>query len=110
MPVASLIEKLLGAPALLIPMGQSSDNCHLANERLRRLNLVKGKNVVRHLLEELVAAKAGGVAAAVGGGAGGGAGLGGVRLGAVSPEAAGTAAAIEAATRGLVDALAAPPQ
>lgn len=49
MPVASLIEKMLGAPALMIPMGQSSDNCHLANERLRRINLVKGKNVVRGL-------------------------------------------------------------
>lgn len=46
MPVASLIEKMLGAPALMIPMGQSSDNCHLANERLRRINLIKGKNVV----------------------------------------------------------------
>lgn len=56
MPVASLIEKMLGAPALMIPMGQSSDNCHLANERLRRLNLIKGKNVVRHLLEEVAAA------------------------------------------------------
>ncbi len=56
MPVASLIEKTLGAPALMIPMGQSSDNCHLANERIRRTNLVKGKNVVRHLLEEVAAA------------------------------------------------------
>ncbi|KAF8073182.1 Cndp1 [Scenedesmus sp. PABB004] len=69
MPVASLIEKLLGAPALMIPMGQSSDNCHLANERLRRINLIKGKNVVRHLLEE--------VAAAAGGGGGGGGSSGG---------------------------------
>lgn len=65
MPVASLIEKMLGAPALMIPMGQSSDNCHLANERLRRINLIKGKNVVRHLLEEVAAAAgAGGAAAA----------------------------------------------
>lgn len=56
MPVASLIEKMLGAPALMIPLGQSSDNCHLANERLRRLNLIKGKNVVRRMLEELAAA------------------------------------------------------
>ncbi len=60
MPVASLIEKMLGAPALMIPMGQSSDSCHLANERLRRLNLIKGKNVVRHLLEEVAAAAAAG--------------------------------------------------
>jgi acetylornithine deacetylase/succinyl-diaminopimelate desuccinylase-like protein len=56
MPVASLIEKTLGAPVMMIPMGQSSDNCHLANERIRRSNLVKGKNVVRHLLEEVAEA------------------------------------------------------
>lgn len=53
MPVASALEKMLGAPALLLPMGQSSDNCHLANERLRRANLIHGKNVVKHLLAEL---------------------------------------------------------
>jgi di- and tripeptidase/Cys-Gly metallodipeptidase DUG1 len=44
--MASLMEKWLGPPALMIPMGQSSDNCHLATERLRRVNLIKGKNVV----------------------------------------------------------------
>ena len=61
MPVASALEKLLGAPSLLLPMGQSSDNCHLANERMRRANLLKGKNVVKHLLAELGAqAKQGG--------------------------------------------------
>jgi len=31
------------APAILIPLGQSSDSPHLANERIRRQNLVKGK-------------------------------------------------------------------
>lgn len=51
MPVASALEKMLGAPALLLPMGQSSDNCHLANERIRRVNLLHGKNVVKHLLQ-----------------------------------------------------------
>ncbi len=56
MPVASLLERLLGSPAMLIPMGQSSDNYHLANERIRRSNLVKGKNVVKRLLTELPAA------------------------------------------------------
>ncbi|KAI8475319.1 MAG: Zn-dependent exopeptidase [Monoraphidium minutum] len=101
MPVASLIEKLLGAPALLIPMGQSSDSCHLANERLRRLNLVKGKNVVRHLMEELAAAAP--AAAAVPGmvsaaapaapGGGGGAAGGGALPSALAPPAAGRGAA-----------------
>lgn len=52
-PVASLLEKLLGAPALLVPFGQASDNCHLANERLQRTNLLRGKNVVKNLLLEL---------------------------------------------------------
>lgn len=50
MPMAPVFEKILGAPALLIPMGQASDNCHLANERIRVTNLVKGKNVIRRLL------------------------------------------------------------
>lgn len=52
-PVASLLEKLLGAPALLVPFGQSSDNCHLANERLQRVNLLRSKNVIKNLLLEL---------------------------------------------------------
>jgi di- and tripeptidase/Cys-Gly metallodipeptidase DUG1 len=48
--VASALEKILGAPALLVPFGQSSDACHLANERLQRINLMHGKNVIKHLL------------------------------------------------------------
>ncbi|GMH45158.1 hypothetical protein BSKO_13115 [Bryopsis sp. KO-2023] len=54
MPLASVLEKILDAPALLIPMGQASDNCHLANERIRVTNLHKGKYMIRHLLEEVV--------------------------------------------------------
>ncbi|KAK9917148.1 hypothetical protein WJX75_001304 [Coccomyxa subellipsoidea] len=53
MPVASALEKLLGAPALLVPFGQSSDACHLANERLQRINLIRGKNVIKNLLSML---------------------------------------------------------
>ncbi len=53
MPVASAREKLLGAPAVLLPMGQSSDCPHLANERIRRDNLLHGKNVVKHLVAEM---------------------------------------------------------
>lgn len=51
--VASALEKLLGAPALLVPFGQSSDACHLANERLQRINLIRGKNVIKNLLSML---------------------------------------------------------
>jgi acetylornithine deacetylase/succinyl-diaminopimelate desuccinylase-like protein len=57
MPCASLLESLLGAPAIMIPMGQNSDNCHLANERLRRQNLIKGKNVMRRIVEGMGAHK-----------------------------------------------------
>ena len=53
MPVASTLEKMLDAPALLLPMGQSSDCCHLANERIRKLNLMRGKNVIKRILLEL---------------------------------------------------------
>lgn len=42
MPVASVLERMLAAPAIImIPMGQSSDSPHLANERIRRVNLLK---------------------------------------------------------------------
>jgi hypothetical protein len=53
MPVASLLERLLDAPAVMLPLGQSSDACHLANERMRRANLLRGKGVFRRLLEDL---------------------------------------------------------
>lgn len=43
--VASALEQEMGAPALLIPFGQASDACHLANERIARANLLAGKNV-----------------------------------------------------------------
>jgi hypothetical protein len=32
---------------------QASDSPHLANERIRRLNLLRGKNVVKNLLVEV---------------------------------------------------------
>ena len=51
--VASALEKLLRAPALLLPMGQASDACHLANERLRCQNLLHGKNVIKSFIQEL---------------------------------------------------------
>jgi len=53
MPMVATLEKTLGAPAIMLPFGQSSDNPHLANERIRGVNLVRGKNVVLHLLQEL---------------------------------------------------------
>eukprot|EP00884_Botryococcus_braunii_P000755 jgi/Botrbrau1/10680/Bobra.139_2s0010.1 len=53
MPVASMLETMLGAPALMLPFGQSSDKCHLANERIQRRNLFKGKNIIRNLLLQI---------------------------------------------------------
>ena len=58
MPCASLLESLLAAPAIMVPMGQNSDNCHLPNERLRRQNLIKGKNVMRRIVESFSGAGA----------------------------------------------------
>lgn len=51
MPVSRALEKMLQAPALLVPMGQASDNCHLANERIRRVNLFRGKSVIKDIIQ-----------------------------------------------------------
>ncbi|KAE8256392.1 hypothetical protein A4X13_0g2664 [Tilletia indica] len=52
-PAMALLEKELGAPAVHLPMGQSSDNAHLPGERIRLMNLQKGRAVVRRFLEAL---------------------------------------------------------
>ncbi|KAJ9476237.1 putative di- and tripeptidase DUG2 [Pseudozyma hubeiensis] len=52
-PAIAILEKELGASAVHLPMGQSSDNAHLPNERLRQRNLVKGQNVVRRFIQGL---------------------------------------------------------
>jgi len=54
MPMIATLEKTLRAPAIMLPFGQASNNPHLANERIRGVNLLRGKNVVRNFLEELV--------------------------------------------------------
>jgi len=54
-PAMALLEKELGAPAVHLPMGQSSDNAHLPGERIRLMNLQKGRAVVRRFLEALPA-------------------------------------------------------
>ena len=40
-------------PILLFFKGQSSDNAHLANERIRLQNLLKGEEVIRVLFKKL---------------------------------------------------------
>eukprot|EP00741_Cyanophora_paradoxa_P020844 tig00021314_g20122.t1 len=56
-PVTPFLEKTLGAPAVHLAMGQSSDQAHLANERIRYLNLVKGMQVVKAFLKEVGAGR-----------------------------------------------------
>jgi acetylornithine deacetylase/succinyl-diaminopimelate desuccinylase-like protein len=50
--VTTFLEKTLRAPALHLPIGQSSDSPHLPNERLRLLNLVTGMRVLESTLLE----------------------------------------------------------
>ena len=52
-PAIAILEKELGAQAVHLPMGQSSDRAHLPNERIRLMNLQRGRNVVRRFLEAL---------------------------------------------------------
>lgn len=51
--VTTFLEKTLGAPAIHIPIGQSSDAPHLPNERIRLLNLVNGLRVLESLFLEI---------------------------------------------------------
>eukprot|EP00048_Salpingoeca_helianthica_P005901 m.93046 g.93046 ORF g.93046 m.93046 type:complete len:1282 (+) comp13796_c0_seq2:297-4142(+) len=53
MPITSFLSSYLAVPALLLPMGQASDGAHLANERIRLSNLLRGKDVIKHLLVNL---------------------------------------------------------
>jgi di- and tripeptidase len=52
-PAIAILEKELGAAAVHLPMGQSSDSAHLPNERIRQTNLVKGHNVVMRFIAGL---------------------------------------------------------
>ncbi|KAI7828629.1 hypothetical protein BC939DRAFT_526712 [Gamsiella multidivaricata] len=52
-PAIRWLEKRLKAAAVHIPMGQSSDQAHLNNERIRLQNLNSGKRVIKAFLKEL---------------------------------------------------------
>ncbi|KAL6070205.1 glutamine amidotransferase subunit [Balamuthia mandrillaris] len=52
-PITSFLEESLKAPAIHLPLGQSTDAAHLPNERIRVENLLKGKNVIKLFLQEL---------------------------------------------------------
>ncbi|KAI8992562.1 WD40-repeat-containing domain protein [Pilobolus umbonatus] len=49
-PAVRWLEKFCHAPAVHIPFGQSSDQAHLQNERIRLLNLHAGKRIIKNLL------------------------------------------------------------
>lgn len=54
-PVIRWLEKLFDAPAVQLPCGQSSDGAHLDNERLRIMNFVKSRKVLRRAFKQLEA-------------------------------------------------------
>ncbi|KAJ7465280.1 hypothetical protein FB451DRAFT_1263169 [Mycena latifolia] len=49
-PSVPFLEKVFGCHALQLPMGQSSDQAHLPNERISLDNLRRGKSVVERFL------------------------------------------------------------
>lgn len=53
--VTTFLEKTLKAPALHLPVGQSSDAPHLPNERIRLLNLVTGCRVLASMFLDFAA-------------------------------------------------------
>ncbi|KAL7423602.1 hypothetical protein Q5752_001183 [Cryptotrichosporon argae] len=52
-PTVFWLERELGAPCVHLPLGQASDAGHLANERIRLLNLRNGKRVVETYLQKV---------------------------------------------------------
>lgn len=57
MPIFSFLSKTLEAPVVQVPLGQASDAAHLPNERIRAMNLHRGKDVLRFIISELNAQK-----------------------------------------------------
>lgn len=52
-PLTAFLEKALQAPALHLPLAQTLDGAHLADEHIRLTNLLKGKDVIRRFLKIL---------------------------------------------------------
>ncbi|KAF9046463.1 hypothetical protein BJ165DRAFT_1345379 [Panaeolus papilionaceus] len=52
-PSVPYLEKVFGCHALHLPMGQSTDQAHLPNERISLLNLHKGMEVVARFLTQI---------------------------------------------------------
>lgn len=54
-PAVSILESFFSAPAVHLPMGQASDSAHLSDERIRLLNLLKGREIVMGWLGRVAA-------------------------------------------------------
>lgn len=52
MPLFSFLAKALEAPLVQVPLGQSSDGAHLPNERIRSINLFRGKEVLQRIIKQ----------------------------------------------------------
>ncbi|KAI7532856.1 glutathione degradosome, partial [Hortaea werneckii] len=52
-PAIRFLEKEFDAPAAHFPVGQASDSAHLDNERLRLVNLYKGRDIFKKVFGEL---------------------------------------------------------
>ena len=52
-PAIRWLEVAFGARAVHFPMGMSSDQAHLANERIPLVNLFKGKNILKRVFTSL---------------------------------------------------------
>jgi di- and tripeptidase len=52
-PAIRFLEKEFGAPAAHFPVGQASDKAHLDNERLRLVNLYRGREVFKRVFRDL---------------------------------------------------------
>ena len=48
-PAIRFLEKEFGAPAAQLPLGQAGDNAHLENEKLRLVNLYKGREIFKRV-------------------------------------------------------------
>ncbi|OZJ03237.1 hypothetical protein BZG36_03438 [Bifiguratus adelaidae] len=56
-PAVRWLEKFCEAKAVHLPMGQSTDQAHLTNERIRSKNLYAGKRIVKFFLKALMKQK-----------------------------------------------------
>jgi acetylornithine deacetylase/succinyl-diaminopimelate desuccinylase-like protein len=52
-PIVPFMERTFEAPAMMLSIGQSTDSAHSQNEKIRILNLINGKEVIKQMLLNL---------------------------------------------------------